>query len=98
MSSNTVIGLSSPSGGNESVVRYYNDNYWYEKYFCDKKVEYKEIFDQLGNITERIEKLNIKRFLNLKYEEDKDKLFSDIGYCFRGHTFDLSCIKNDLKK
>ena len=87
MSSNTIVGLTSLINPNEAVNCFY----------CDKKVEYKEIFDQLGNIAERIENIGNKS-LNLKYEEDKGNLFSDIGYCFRGIAFDLRCIKNDLKK
>ena len=87
MSSNTIVGLTSPSGADEAVnIQYY-----------DKKFISNEIFDQIQNIAEKMEKIGNK-FLNLKYDEDKDKLFSDIGYCFRGLAFDLSCIKNDLKK
>ena len=94
MSSNTIFGLSSPSGANDLLISpKYNDYKIVNKqHFNDE-----EIFDQLRNIAERIEKMGNK-FLNIKYEKDKDKLFSDIGYCFRGLAFDLSCIKNDLKK
>ena len=91
MSSNTIVGLTSPINPNEAVNCFYCDNYFY-----DKKVEYKEIFDQLGNIAERIEKIGNK-FLRLEYR-DNDNLFSEIGFDIRGLAFDLSCIKNDLKK
>ena len=86
MSSNTIVGLTSPINPNEAV-----------NCFCGKKVEYKEIIDQSGNIVEIIERIGNK-FLHLKYEENKDILFTDIGYCFRGLASDLRCIKNDLKK
>ena len=90
MSSNTIVGLTSPINPNEAVNRFYCDNY-----FCDKKVEYKEFFDKFENIAERIEKIGNK-FLRLKYR-DNDNLFSEIGYDIRGLTFDLRSIKNDLK-
>ena len=81
MSSNTIVGLTSPINSNDLVTKYYVDKnfiYGYE------------------NIAEKIEKLG-NTFLRIGYEENKDRLFSEIGFIFRGLAFDLRSIKNDLK-
>ena len=39
-----------------------------------------EVFDLIGNIEERLEKLAFKCFI-LKYERNKDTTYSEIGFC-----------------
>ena len=56
-----------------------------------------EVFDLIGNIEERLEKLASK-FLALKYERNKDKLYSDISFCFSDIVKYLREFKKGLKE
>ena len=56
-----------------------------------------EVFDLIGNIEERLEKL-ASRFLALKYERNKDIVYSEIGCCFRDIANKLREFKKGLKE
>ena len=56
-----------------------------------------EVFDLIEKIEERLIRIESK-FFEPKFERNKDTLYSDISYCFRGILNDLRKFKNDLKK
>ena len=84
MSSNTIVGLTNPSNGDDSVTKMFSNSFDADESVIIHKVE---ILDNLENIIERIEKIGNKLLR-----------ISEIGHDFRGLAFDLSIIKNDLKK
>ena len=84
MSSNTIVGLTNPSNGNDSVTKMISNSFDADESVIIRKVEF---LNNLENIIERIEKIGNKLLR-----------ISEIGHDFRGLAFDLSIIKNDLKK
>ena len=81
------------SNCNVDIARPFNDIDLAGKYF----VKSSDFFDIIGNIEERLEKLAI-RFSDLRYERNKDMLYSDISDCFRFIACDLRIFKKGLKK
>ena len=61
------------SNCNVDITRPFNDIDLAGKYF----VKSSDFFDIIGNIEERLERLAI-RFSDLRYERNKDMLYSDI--------------------
>ena len=84
MSSNTIVGLINPSNGNDSVTKMISNSFDADESVIIRKVEF---LNNLENIIERIEKIGNKLLR-----------ISEISHDFRGLAFDLSIIKNDLKK
>ena len=72
----------------------FNDDVLVCRSYIDKS---SEVFDLIGNIEERLEKLASK-FLSLKYERNKDKVYLDISFCFRDIVNDLREFKKGLKE
>ena len=56
-----------------------------------------DFFDIIESIEERLERIAI-RFSHLRYEKNKDMLYSDISKFFRDIANDLKEIKTSLKK
>ena len=65
MSSNTIVGLTSPINPNEAATIQYDDY---------KTVRSKEFFGTYENIVKRIERIG-DLFIRLQYEKDKDQLY-----------------------
>ena len=84
MSSNTIVGLSTPINPDDLVTKMYSNSFDADESVIIHKVE---LLNNLENIIERIEKIGNKLLR-----------ISEIGHDFRGLAFDLSIIKNDLKK
>ena len=55
-----------------------------------------EVFDLIEKIELRLIKLESK-FFELKFERNKDVLYSGISFCFRGIVNDLSEFKKRLR-
>ena len=55
-----------------------------------------EVFDLIEKIEERLTRIESK-FFQLGYEENKNRIYSDISFCFRGIVNDLSEFKKRLK-
>ena len=72
----------------------HNDDVSICRSYIDKS---SEVFDLIGNIEERLEKL-ASRFLALKYERNKDIVYLDISFCFRDIVNDLREFKKGLKE
>ena len=72
----------------------HNDDVSICRSYIDKS---SEVFDLIGNIEERLEKL-ASRFLALKYERNKDIVYLDISFCFRDVVNDLREFKKGLKE
>ena len=84
MSSNTIVGLSTPINPDDLVTKMYSNSFDADESVIIHKVE---LLNNLKNIIERIEKIGNKLLR-----------ISEIGHDFRGLAFDLSIMKNDLKK
>ena len=83
MSSNTIVGLTNPSN-DDSVTKMSSNSFDADESVIIHKVEF---LDNLENIIKGIEKIG-----------NKILRISEIGYEFGCLAFDLSIIKNDLKK
>ena len=84
MSSNTVVGLSTPINPDDLVTKMYSNSFHADQSVIIHKVE---LLNNLEHIIQKIEKIGNKLLR-----------ISEIGYQFRGLVFHLSIIKNDLKK
>ena len=71
-----------------------NDDVLVCRSYIDKS---SEVFYLIGKIQERLEKLT-SRFLALKYEKNKDKVYSDISFCFSDIVNYLREFKKGLKE
>ena len=72
----------------------FNDDVLVCRSYIDKS---SEVFDLIGNIEERLEKL-ASRFLALKHERNKNMLYSDISFCFSDIANYLREFKKGLKE
>ena len=81
------------SNCNVDITRTFNDIDLAGKYF----VKSSEVFDLIGNIEERLEKI-ASRFSALNYERNKDIIYYEIGFCFRDIANNLREIKKGLNK
>ena len=70
-----------------------NDDVLVCRSYIDKSCE---LFDLIGNIEERLERI-ASRFLALKYERN-DIVYLDISFCFRDIVNDLREFKKGLKE
>ena len=55
-----------------------------------------EVFYLIEKIEERLTRIESK-FFQLKYDENKDRIYSDISFCFRGIVNDLNEFKKGLR-